>query len=157
MTDNLSKEIKLKALIVKRLIKVIDEKAAIVKNEIQLAIETRDNETKSNVGDKYETTREMMQLEIEKNALQLNKYELQKNELLKIDMYKTPEKVELGSLVFTEENTYFISIGLGKIEIEDEAIYCISLISPIGKALQNKKAGEKIDFQGKEILVTKIT
>jgi transcription elongation GreA/GreB family factor len=46
---------------------------------------------------------------------------------------------------------------LGKIEIEDEAIYCISLISPIGKALQNKKAGEKIDFQGKEILVTKIT
>jgi transcription elongation GreA/GreB family factor len=99
----------------------------------------------------------MMQLEIEKNALQLNKYELQKNELLKIDMYKTPEKVELGSLVFTEENTYFISIGLGKIEIEDEAIYCISLISPIGKALQNKKAGEKIDFQGKEILVTKIT
>jgi transcription elongation GreA/GreB family factor len=156
MTDNLSKEIKLKALIVKRLIKVIDEKAAIVKNEIQLAIETRDNETKSNVGDKYETTREMMQLEIEKNALQLNKYELQKNELLKIDMYKTPEKVELGSLVFTEENTYFISIGLGKIEIEDEAIYCISLISPIGKALQNKKAGEKIDFQGKEILVTKI-
>ena len=157
MTDNLSKEIKLKALIVKRLIKVIDEKAAIVKNEIQLAIETRDNETKSNVGDKFETTREMMQLEIEKNALQLNKYELQKNELLKIDMYKTPEKVELGSLVFTEENTYFISIGLGKIEIEDEAIYCISLISPIGKALQNKKAGEKIDFQGKEILVTKIT
>jgi transcription elongation GreA/GreB family factor len=157
MTDNLSKEIKLKALIVKRLIKVIDEKAAIVKNEIQLAIETRDNETKSNVGDKYETTREMMQLEIEKNALQLNKYELQKNELLKIDMYKTPEKVELGSLVFTKENTYFISIGLGKIEIEDEAIYCISLISPIGKALQNKKAGEKIDFQGKEILVTKIT
>jgi transcription elongation GreA/GreB family factor len=156
MTDNLSKEIKLKALIVKRLIKVIDEKAAIVKNEIQLAIETRDNETKSNVGDKYETTREMMQLEIEKNALQLNKYELQKNELLKIDMYKAPEKVELGSLVFTEENTYFISIGLGKIEIEDEAIYCISLISPIGKALQNKKAGEKIDFQGKEILVTKI-
>ena len=156
MTDTLSKEIKLKALIVKRLINAIDEKAAIVKNEIQLAIETRDNETKSNVGDKYETTREMMQLEIEKNVFQLNKYELQKNELLKINIHKSHIKVEFGSLAFTSENIYFISIGLGKIEIENEAIYCISLISPIGKALQNKKAGEKIDFQGKEIFVTKI-
>jgi hypothetical protein len=45
----------------------LTKKSAIVKTEIQLAIESRDNETKSNVGDKYETTREMMQLEIEKN------------------------------------------------------------------------------------------
>ncbi|HSO88242.1 MAG TPA: hypothetical protein VLQ91_16940 [Draconibacterium sp.] len=156
MTDNLSKETNLKALIVKRLIETINEKAAIVKNEIQLAIETRDNETKSNVGDKFETTREMMQLEIEKNALQLNKYELQKNELLKIDIYKSYKKAEPGSLVFTADNLYFISIGIGKIEIDNETVYCISLISPIGKVLQNKKAGEKINFQGKEIFISKI-
>ena len=86
MTDILSKEINFKSLVINRLKEAIDEKSAIVKNEIQLAIETRDNETKSNVGDKFETTREMMQLEIEKNVLQLNKYELQKNELLKINI-----------------------------------------------------------------------
>ena len=156
MPDNILSDTHLKSLILKRLIEAIDEKAAIVKSEIQLAIETRDNETKSNVGDKYETTREMMQLEIEKNMLQLNKYDLQKNELLKIDSQKTHKKVELGSLVFTPENTYFISIGLGKIEIDNEAVFCISLISPIGKIIQNKKAGEKFNFQGKEIFITKI-
>ena len=156
MTDNLSKEIKLKALIVKQLIEAIDEKVAIVKTEIQLAIESRDNETKSNVGDKYETTREMMQLEIEKNMVQLNKYELQKNELLKINPLKKNSKVEFGCLVFTSGGNYFISIGLGKIEIKNEAVFCISLISPIGKALQNKKEGEKISFQEKEIFITKI-
>lgn len=86
MTDILSKEINFKSLVINRLKEAIDEKSAIVKNEIKLAIETRDNETKSNVGDKFETTREMMQLEIEKNVLQLNKYELQKNELLKINI-----------------------------------------------------------------------
>ncbi len=156
MTDNFSKERVLKSLILKRLTEVIDEKSAIVKNEIELAIETRDNETKSNVGDKFETTREMMQLEIEKNVLQLNKYELQKNELLKIDTNKPYNKAGLGSLVYTPENTYFISIGIGKIEIENEPVFCISLISPIGKILQNKKAGEKFNFQGKEILISKI-
>ena len=157
MTDILSKEINFKSLVINRLKEAIDEKSAIVKNEIQLAIETRDNETKSNVGDKFETTREMMQLEIEKNVVQLNKYELQKNELLKIDINKSHKKVELGSLVFTNGGNYFISIGLGKIEVENEPVYCISLISPIGKALQSKKAGEKINFQGKEISILKIT
>jgi hypothetical protein len=98
----------------------------------------------------------MMQLEIEKNMLQLNKYDLQKNELLKINIQKTHKKVESGSLVFTPENTYFISIGLGKIEIDNEAVYCISLNSPIGKIIQDKKAGEKFNFQGKEIFITKI-
>jgi transcription elongation GreA/GreB family factor len=156
MTDILSKEINFKSLVLNRLKEAIDEKSAIVRNEIQLAIETRDNETKSNVGDKFETTREMMQLEIEKNVLQLNKYELQKNELLKINIQKPHKKVELGSLVFTNGVNYFISIGLGKIEIENESVYCISLISPIGMALQNKKTGEKINFQGKEISILKI-
>jgi transcription elongation GreA/GreB family factor len=156
MTDTLSKEIKLKSLILNRLIKAIDEKAVIVKNEIQIAIESRNNETKSNVGDKYETTREMMQFEIEKNRIQLNNYELLKNEILKINPQKKFSKAEFGSLVFTAENTYFISIGLGKIEIENEAVYCISLISPIGKLLQNKKAGEMINFQGKATAITNI-
>jgi len=156
MQDNISSDTHLKLLIINRLKEIIDAKSTIIKTEIQLAVESRDSETKSTAGDKYEPSREMMQLEIEKNMVQLNKYELQKNELLKIDINKSQHKVELGSFVFTAENTYFISIGLGKIEIENEPVFCISLISPIGKALQNKKAGEKINFQGKEISILEI-
>lgn len=156
MTDNLLNERKLKSMIINRLKESIDEKTAIVKTEIQLAIETRDSESKSNVGDKYETTREMMQLEIEKNLVQLSKFEVLKNELSKIDIYKIHNCVEYGSLVTTNENRYYISIGLGKIGIDNEAFFCISLNSPLGKILQNKKAGEKISFQGKEINILKI-
>lgn len=156
MTDYLLKKTNLKPLILKRLLEIMDEKASIIKNEIQMLLESLDNETKSSVGDKYETTREMMQLEIEKNRIQLSSYDLLKNEILKINPQKKFSKAEFGSLVFTAENTYFISIGLGKIEIENEAVYCISLISPIGKQLQNKKAGEMINFQGKATAITNI-
>jgi hypothetical protein len=156
MTDYLLEKANLKPLILKRLLEIMDEKASIIKNEIQMLLESLDNETKSSVGDKYETTREMMQLEIEKNRIQLSNYDLLKNEILKINPQKKFSKAELGSLVFTAENTYFISIGLGKIEIENEAVYCISLISPIGKQLQNKKAGEMINFQGKATAITNI-
>lgn len=156
MNDNILNDNQFKLLILNRLKEIIDEKAAIIKTEIQLALETRDSETKSNVGDKFETTREMMQIEIEKNMVQLNKFEVLKNELSKIDVHKTHNKVEYGSLVFTSENKYYISIGLGKIEINNEPVFCISLNSPIGQILQNKKAGEKISFQGKEISISKI-
>ena len=156
MTDRISNDSKLKSLILNKLKEIIDEKAAIIKTEIELAIETRDSETKNSTGDKYETTREMMQLEIEKNLVQLNKFEILKNELSKIDIYKNHKCVEYGSLVLTNENRYYISIGLGKIEINNEAVFCISLNSPIGKILQNKKAGEKISFQGKEISILSI-
>jgi len=156
MNDNILNDNQLKSLILNRLKEIIDEKASIIRTEIQLAHETRDNETKSNVGDKFETTREMMQIEIEKNLIQLNKFEILKNELLKIDVHKTHNKVEYGSMVFTSENKYYISIGLGKIEVNNELVFCISLNSPIGKILLNKKAGEKIIFQGKEINILKI-
>jgi transcription elongation GreA/GreB family factor len=156
MNDNILNDNQLKSLILNRLKEIIDEKASIIRTEIQLAHETRDNETKSNVGDKFETTREMMQIEIEKNLIQLNKFEILKNELLKIDVHKTHNKVEYGSMVFTSENKYYISIGLGKIEVNNELVFCISLNSPIGKILLNKKAGEKIIFQGKEIIILKI-
>jgi hypothetical protein len=157
MNNNIVSDTQLKSLILNRLKEIIDEKAAIIKTEIELALETRDSETKSNVGDKFETTREMMQLEIEKNMVQLNKFDVLKNELTKIDVYKIHNKVEYGSLVFTSENKYYISIGLGKIEVNNEPVFCISLNSPIGKILQNKKTAEKIIFQGKEINITKIT
>lgn len=156
MTDNLLNDTQLKSLILNRLKEIIDEKASIIKTEIQMVVESRDSETKSSVGDKYETTREMMQLEIEKNLVQLNKYELQKNELLKINPIKKNSKVEFGSLVFTSGGNYFISIGLGKIEVENEKVLCISLISPIGKILNNKKAGEKLNFQGNTTTITNI-
>jgi transcription elongation GreA/GreB family factor len=156
MAENISKDSLLKSLILNRLKDIVDEKASIIKTEIELAIETRDSETKNNAGDKFETTREMMQLEVEKNMAQLNKFEVLKNELSKIDIYKYHKCVEYGSLVSTNENSYYISIGLGKIEINSKSVYCISLNSPIGKILNNKKVGDEIIFQDKKILITGI-
>ena len=86
--------------------------------------ESRNNETKSSVGDKYETGRSMMQMEEEKNKRQLLQVNQVKNELRKIDLRKRPEKVETGSLVTTNKGVYFISIGIGKAILGDQLYYC---------------------------------
>lgn len=146
----------IKEQIFKEIISLLDQRIELARLAIEAAKESRDNETKSSVGDKYETGRTLMQMEVEKNRVQLNKTELLKKELQKIDLHKTFETVEFGSLVRTSQNNYFISTAIGKIEIETEIFYCISLLSPIGKLLHTKNTGDKFSFQGNEIEITNI-
>lgn len=138
------------------LLEIVNRKIEDALKSIDSTKESRDNETKSSVGDKYETGRTMMQFELEKNNVQLNKAIQLKNELAQIDFQKKYTQIEFGSLVLTDKDNYFISIGLGKIEINNQTCYSISLASPFGKIIYNKRVGDKIKFQDKEIAITEI-
>ena len=145
-----------KEQIVNRLREKLRNNIDEINQNILLARESRDNNTKSTVGDKYETSREMMNLKIEKYNIQLAKALRLQKELDKINLQKKFEQVEFGSLVFTRNNIYFISIGFGRIDIENESVYCVSLASPIGKTLNHKKTGDVVGFQGTEIIINNI-
>ena len=58
---------KLKEQILNQLLTQLDQKTETAKTAIESAKESRDNDTKSSAGDKFETGREMMQMEIDKN------------------------------------------------------------------------------------------
>lgn len=143
----------LKEKILNQILKMVDEKIEVAKHGIHLAKESRDNETKSSAGDKYETGRSMMQFEMEKHQVRLQKLQTQKFELSKINPSKTTNYIEFGSLVYTNNGNYFVSTGIGKIEVANKSIICISPNSPIGKIIMNKMKGDKFDFQGKEFSV----
>jgi hypothetical protein len=66
----------------------------------------------------------------------------------KIDPEKKAQNIEFGSVVITNKQKLFVSVSLGKIELENEVYYPISAKVPIYKAIQNKKAGEKFEFNG---------
>ena len=152
----MNKKEHLKELLVNQIQNVLEKRIETAIHDIELAKESRDNETKSSVGDKYETGRAMVQFEIEKNNVQLNKAIQLKNEVAQIDLYKKSNIVEFGSIVKTNRGNYFVSVGLGKIEINNEIYFCVSLVSPIGKILQNKCIGDIIVFQGNEMQITEI-
>ena len=147
---------KIKEQILNKIIEIIDERIESTKQAIASARESRDNETKCSSGDKYETGRTMMNFELEKSRVLLNKTLNTKNELSQINLHKKNDRVTLGSLVVATNGNYFIAIGIGKIEVANETIYSISLASPIGKLLNNKKVGDKFEFQGREISITDI-
>ncbi len=108
-----------------------------------LIAETRasNNDTKSSMGDKYETSREMLQQEINNLQVQLIE-QLKSQQILKNIPANPHKKIGLGSLVETENGLFYISISLGEIRFEDKKIYIISNESPIAKAMQGKKSGD---------------
>lgn len=109
----------------------------------QLIAETRasNNDTKSSMGDKYETSREMLQQEINNLQIQLNEH-LKSQQILK-NINPNPHKgVSLGSWVETNKGKFFIAISLGELSFNQEKIFVISAESPLAKAMNGKKTGE---------------
>lgn len=102
----MNKNENLKELLVNQIRDILEKRIETAIHDIELAKESRDSETKSSAGDKYETGRAMVQFEIEKNNFQLNKAIQLKNEVAQIDLYKNPDKAEFGSIVKTSQGNY---------------------------------------------------
>lgn len=103
-------------------------------------------ETKSSMGDKYETGREMLNLEKQKIATQLDEVKKQLKELETLSVEKTTKKVRPGILVKTERQIFFLAIPLGKIIVEDQEVFVLSPQSPLGQAMLNKVVGDEFGF-----------
>lgn len=114
------------------------------------------SETKSSAGDKHETGRAMLQLEMEKAGQQLHSITLMKQTLAKIDYLKISSVAHLGSLVATNKAIYFLSISAGILKFADKSYFAISVSSPIGRLLLGKKVGETISFNGNNIRILTI-
>ncbi|WP_276967181.1 hypothetical protein [Chryseobacterium sp.] len=126
------------------IINIIKAKAADkIRYFENLIAETRasNNDTKSSMGDKYETGREMLQQEINNLQRQLNEVLSQQAVLQKITSDHS-EKVQNGALVKTDKGLFYIAASMGEIVFENEKIMTVSAESPLVKVMHGKKTGE---------------
>ena len=122
-------------------------------NEIQ---ESLTSETKSSAGDKHETGRAMLQLEREKAGNQLAEIQKIKEQLSKINTSNTSKCVGLGSIVFTNQNNYFIAVSVGELKVENQLFYAISPNTPIGTLLMGKAIGDVVAFRQQKFTITSV-
>ena len=106
-------------------------------------------DSKSSAGDKHETGVAMAQLEQEKLTKQINEFLLLKEALLKINPSKVHTKIEVGSLVETNNGWYYFSVGLGAVKMNETTIFAMNPLAPIGTLLNGKMKGEQVVFNGK--------
>jgi len=134
----------------------IEDRINSIKERLNEIRESKNNETKSSVGDKYETGRSMLQLEEDKSKRQLAEAIKVKTALSNISITNSSNTIRPGSLVITDKANYFISIGMGEVKIKEGVYYCISAGSPIALAMRNKLVGDKIEFNGQVFRVNEL-
>ena len=141
-----------------RILQIIQDKlSAKIDNLERLIAETRasNNETKSSMGDKFETSREMVQQEINTLQIQLNENRNALNSLKTINT-NLHQTIGLGSLVQTEKGFFYIAVSLGEIISDEKKIFVISTESPLGKALISKKKNDEIMLNGMQQTIKNI-
>lgn len=131
----------------------VDERIESSRNAIAAAQAAANEETKSSSGDKYETGRAMMQLEIEKNGEQLLQAMKLKTALDRIPKDSSPTKVQPGSLVVTDRETFYIAISLGRITLKEKTYVVIAPDAPLGSALMGSVAGETVRFRNERYVI----
>lgn len=134
----------------------VDSRLQTIQQTIESNQKALASETKSSAGDKHETGRAMLQLEMEKAGQQLQAIQQMKETLAKINLTKS-EVVSLGSLVETNLGTYYISISAGQLSLENKMYFAISTSSPIGKLLLGKKVGEDLVWNGRKFNINTIS
>lgn len=113
-------------------------------------------ETKSSAGDKYETGRAMVQLEVDKLLVQ----QVQVMQSIRILQTISPngqhKAVELGSLISTSLGHFFVSVAYKSVEIKGIAWQPVSLSAPLTQAMAGKRGGGTFTFLGKVQTIFKI-
>tara|TARA_B100000795_G_scaffold61098_1_gene40967 strand:- start:1933 stop:2352 length:420 start_codon:yes stop_codon:yes gene_type:complete len=126
-----------KDLVLDKLNDKLVSKLESLKISLIQTIESRNSDTKSSAGDKFETSREMAQIEIKKLDDQIKKTQ----------QFLFDLKADTSLLIKTDKGFFFICIAYGKLIIsEDIQVICISNLAPISNFLLTTEIGMSFNF-----------
>ncbi|HYC83823.1 MAG TPA: 3-oxoacyl-ACP synthase [Chryseosolibacter sp.] len=132
------------------------ERIAAAQTAIEGLQHDANEETKSSAGDKYETGRAMMQLEMEKHGQQLSEARRSKQALEKMDVTRPYSETHPGCIVKTNHGNFFLAISAGPFTVAGETFVSISPGSPLGSKLLNCKAGDVVSVNNREYKVLEV-
>lgn len=134
----------------------VQQRIDAAKLAIEDAQAAAEDETKSSAGDKYETGREMMQQEKDRNMAQLNEANKLKVQLSQVKIDSISKTAETGSLVVTDNGRFYIAISAGVIKLDNESYYAVSPASPVGLKLKGLTVGNKFSLNEKSYIVKEV-
>lgn len=137
-------------------LQLVDEKINRLQEELKALTQSASSDTKSSMGDKYETSREMINLEKGKIGEQLQNAQSMALTLKSIDETQSMNTAELGAIVKTDVTTFYLSAPLGQVSVEDDTCFCISMGSPIARQMMGKRIGDNFQMAGKTQTILKI-
>ena len=127
-----------KSAVIAELDRQLLRKLSYLNTSLNQVIDSRNSDTKSSAGDKFETSREMAQIEIHKIE----------NEILKTQQFITDLFSKVIQFIITDKGAFLISIPFGKLMVSGTEVFCISKTAPITSPLINTKVSANFDYRG---------
>ena len=125
---------------------MLEERMMVAWNAMEAAQASANDQGKSSMGDKYETSRSMGQLDRNMHARQYEQVRQERLILEKIHENEIAVRAAVGSLLETTAGWFFIAVSLGAVKIEEETVIAVSSSSPVGASLLGKSPGDKLEF-----------
>ncbi|RZA01879.1 MAG: 3-oxoacyl-ACP synthase [Sphingobacteriaceae bacterium] len=143
----------LKEELYKQCLQYVQSRMDAAQQGIDEAQQASQDDTKSSAGDKYETSREMMQQETDRNMAQLNEANKLKVALNAINPTAIHTTIDTGSVVKTNNGNFYLAISAGTLSVNGDSYFAISPASPIGLKLKGLKVGDRFDLNGKGYVI----
>ena len=137
-------------------VNILTERIEQAATAMQEAQNSANSETKSSAGDKYETGRAMAHLDKERHT---RRHAAALDALTRLHRLRPDGvmmEIELGALVETNLGWYYLTVGIGEVEIENIVVQVSSPESPIGTLLLELEVGDVDDFRGREIEILSV-
>ena len=146
----------LKKVLLEQCNSFVNDKLILIESIMTTNRMALEHESKSSAGDKHETGRAMLHLEMEKASQQFEAAKQMKDVLNRIELKSVSEKIRLGSLITTDQGVYFLSISAGQLIVDRKHYYAVSPSSPIGALLVGKESGSRLTLCSKVINILAI-
>lgn len=150
------KSIELKSELLKLCKSFVEDRIKNAENAMQNAQQSANSEERSTAGDKHDTARAMSHLEQEKSAKYLDEAIKLKRALSELLKAQPLDVIDFGSLVITNQGTYFIALSIGATKLNDVNYFIVSPTSPIALAFKGLKAGDAATFNGRNFMVEEV-
>ena len=135
---------------------LVNERYQKIHKTISGIEESLKEESKSTSGDKHHTGRAMLQIDRENAGNQLREIEKVLHQVNKVNISTTSKTIRLGSIIETNQANFFMSISVGKLEVERKFYLGVAPNSPIGFYLLGKTEGEQFNFNGRVYKIEKV-
>ncbi|MCE6989268.1 transcription elongation factor [Dyadobacter sp. CY323] len=136
---------------------LLDDRMQVAWSAMEAAQESANDQGKSSMGDKYETSRSMGQLDRNMHARQYEQIRQERLVLERISINEVSARSSIGSLLETTAGWFFIAVSLGAVKIKDETVLAVSSSSPVGASLLGKEVGSKFEFMKKQHEILRLT
>lgn len=139
----------LKTVLKNACMEYVDARIGRFNSTMHELVEALKPESRSCMGDKYETSRAMLHLEFEKLAGQVEQFNALRRTVSLIDPDFCTPIAGFSSIIKTTLSNYFISIPAGEIFFNTEKFYAVGINSPVAISLLGKKRGDEFVVNGK--------